>query len=244
LILSDNPELTVFFQEQIRETLFKHVVQIDFCYSSINKNPETMIAVGSKEINVKLPQTIESLVGYYDLILSAHCKQIFPRDLVASVSCINFHPGYNPYNRGWFPQVFSILNGYPVGVTIHCMDEEIDHGHVIAQEIVDISIEDTSLEVYRKIISVEKKLIQKHLLSIIEGTFVAVPPSMEGNYNGIQDYKNLCQLDLNQVATLREHINLLRATSHGSYKNAYFLDEDGSKYFVCISIERESESNE
>ena len=47
---------------------------------------------------------------HYKVGISAHCKQIFPAKLVENVRCYNIHPGYNPYNRGWFPQVFSIIN--------------------------------------------------------------------------------------------------------------------------------------
>ena len=68
---------------------------------------------------VDLKQATDDFFGRYDLFLSLHCKQLFPQALVDSRRCINVHPGFNPYNRGWYPQVFSILNKYPAGVTIH-----------------------------------------------------------------------------------------------------------------------------
>ena len=51
---------------------------------------------------------------------------MFPVDMVRNYRCINVHPGLNPYNRGWFPQTFSLVNHFPVGVTIHEMDAHLD----------------------------------------------------------------------------------------------------------------------
>ncbi|MCE9864029.1 hypothetical protein, partial [Aeromonas caviae] len=50
------------------------------------------------------------LINEFDFGFSVHCKQIFPKQLVESIRCVNIHPGFNPHNRGWFPQVFSIIN--------------------------------------------------------------------------------------------------------------------------------------
>ena len=72
------------------------------------------------------------------LIISLHCKQLFPKGLISTVKCINVHPGLNPHNRGWYPQVFSIINKRPLGATIHEIDEELDHGDVIAQKEVPV----------------------------------------------------------------------------------------------------------
>jgi methionyl-tRNA formyltransferase len=49
---------------------------------------------------------------------------------------INLHISYLPYNRGTYPNVWSNLEGTPSGVTIHYIDEGIDTGPILAQEIV------------------------------------------------------------------------------------------------------------
>ncbi len=81
-----------------------------------------------------LKECDNSFFDKYILFISLHCKQIFPQRLTDNYRCINIHPGYNPYNRGWFPQVFSILNKNTAGVTIHEIDQELDHGPIIYQE--------------------------------------------------------------------------------------------------------------
>jgi hypothetical protein len=244
LVVSDNQELSLFLKNELETHLFEHPLRIDFCYTSFNQNPKQMIEIGATEIDLKKPQTIEKILKEYDLLFSLHCKQIFPKRLVENVCCVNFHPGFNPYNRGWFPQAFSIINGLPIGSTVHLMDADVDHGEIIAQKRVEVAIKDTSLEVYRKIIQAEKELMHNNIFNIIEGVFNTTLPSEEGNYNGIKDYRDICELRLSEVGTLGEHLAKLRATTHGGFKNAYFIDVDGKKYFVRIAIEEDVDSVE
>lgn len=240
LVVSENQELCLFLKGELEKNLFEHPLKVDFRYTSFNLNPQQMIEIGAEKISVKDEETINKIISDYDLVFSLHCKQIFPKRLVDNVCCINFHPGLNPYNRGWYPQAFSIINGLPVGSTIHLMDSEVDHGEIIAQKKIDIKVSDTSLEVYRKIIEAEKKLIHENVFSIIEGVFNTTMPEHDGNYNGIKDYNALCELNLKSVATFGEHLNILRATTHGNFKNAFFIDESGKKYFVRVVIEEDS----
>jgi len=177
-------------------------------------------------------------IDNYNLGISCHSKQLFPAKLVNTVLCVNIHPGLNPFNRGWYPQVFSIINGLPAGATIHVMDEEIDHGNIIVQEGIQIKSYENSLEVYNKVQNKEIELLNNVLDDILNGTFEHTKPNSEGNYNSIQDYKNMCEIDLEQKVTMRETINFLRAMTHPPYKNSYFIDEDGNKVFVSIELEK------
>jgi methionyl-tRNA formyltransferase len=76
--------------------------------------------------------------------------------------CINIHPGLNPYNRGWYPQVFAINNGLPHGATIHEMDDKIDHGDIIYQKSVDIKLSDTSKTLYERVLDTEIFLFKEN----------------------------------------------------------------------------------
>lgn len=168
--------------------------------------------------------------GNFSLIISAHAKEIFPKSVVESCRCINIHPGLNPFNRGMFPHVFSIINGLPAGATIHEMDEYIDSGKIIVQSEVAIKDDDTSDTLYERIIEKEIELFDRYFDLIIHGK--------RGNLNTMKDYRDLCKLDLGSIGTLGQHINLLRALTHGDHKNAYFVDKDGEKVFVQIKLTR------
>ncbi len=232
-IISDNYFLVSSIFKIIECESYKKI-NFDFFYSSINKNPDSLIKLGMKSINVK--ESNEKLLNCFDVIISAHCKQIFPKELVSSVRCINIHPGLNPYNRGWFPQVFSIINKLPAGITIHEMDEEVDHGDIIFQKEVNISSVDTSIDVYNKIQDLEVKYLDENLLNLVLGNYELSKPGFEGNYNGINDFKELCKLDLSDVDSFENHLNKLRALSHGDFKNGYFFDSDGNKVYVKVEL--------
>lgn len=181
----------------------------------------------------------KNLISDFDLGFSCHCKQIFPKDLVERLACFNFHPGLNPYNRGWFPQVFSIINGLPVGATVHRMDSQIDHGAIVAQKKVKIYEADTSKEVYDRILEAEFHLFDQWIEKILTDDYEEISVNEEGNYNSISDFKAVCQIDLDQEVTFREAIDYLRAMTYEGYDNAYFYDSEGRKIYLSISLKRE-----
>lgn len=240
LIVSDNKPLVSFIQNLVAVNADKfQCVTFDYRYSAINKNPASLISLGLTSINVKSDTVVAHIVDHYELVISAHCKQIFPSELVNNVRCINIHPGLNPHNRGWFPQVFSIINKKPVGCTIHLMNEEIDDGAILFQKEVPVFDWDTSLNVYERVQQTEMDLLNDHLADLIFANYQQKQPIEKGNYNGISDFKALCSLDLDHVGSLREHIDLLRALSHGEFKNAYFILNEGKKVFLSLNLEKE-----
>ncbi len=174
----------------------------------------------------------------YKLFLSAHCKQIFPDFLVHNYRCINIHPGFNPYNRGWYPQVFSIINKLPVGVTVHEMDCELDHGPIIYQSLIQISEEDTSFDVYQKIQNEEIRILNEKLEFLLRGEYNVHLPCAEGNVNLKKDFEQLCRLDFEREGKFGEFFDELRALSFQGYKNAFFINEKGEKFYVELMISK------
>lgn len=179
------------------------------------------------------------LIKQFNYIFSLHWQQIFPKELVEGTLCINIHPGYNPYNRGWFPHVFSLVNGLPIGATIHIMDDQIDHGNIIDRALLEVKPYETSKEIYENILKLELGLFKKHFISIITNNYKTFIPEIEGNLNKKRDYKKLCKINQSEVGTFGEFINRLRALTHGDYKNAYFLDKNGKKIFLQLILTSE-----
>jgi len=243
LLVSDNAELSSHVIALLSNQPQLKNVAWELYYSYNNRSPEAMKALGAIPANLKDETTLKKIIAETDIVFSLHCKQIFPAQLIDSVTCINVHPGYNPYNRGWFPQIFSIINKLPAGVTIHLMDCEIDHGPIIYQQSIPIKESDTSLEVYMNIIDIEKQMLDKYFVKLIFGHYQKRAPEKEGNYNSIADFNKVCELDLNDVGTMKEHINILRALSHGELNNAYFIDVDGYKNYISIIIKPEVNAN-
>lgn len=237
LVLTDNEFIYKEFKQLIENSDFQDH-KFDFYYSYNNKNLKDLFNENFKPINLKLEY--EFIFKTYDLVFSLHCKQLFPAELVNSIRCINVHPGFNPYNRGWFPQVFSIVNKLPIGVTIHEMDEELDHGPNIIQKELKIQAWETSYDVYKRIQELEIELLKENLVKIINNDYEAILPESEGNINLKKDFNELCRIDLDKKVSYREAIDFLRSMSFKGYKNAYFYDEEGNKIFVEIELERET----
>jgi methionyl-tRNA formyltransferase len=237
-IISDNLELSEFIFKQFKKYTKNLEIRVKFYNSPSGSVLNLSPFVKSKTINLTSEFELNELIDNSDIVFSLHCKQIFPKKLVESRLCINFHPGYNPFNRGWYPQAFSILNGLPIGATIHLMDEKIDLGKIIAQSETQIEEHETSFDVYRKIIELQKMLIIENLENIVSDNFTSKELTHNGNINFKKDFENLCNLKLDSVGTLRDHINLLRATSHDIFRNAYFIDSKGIKCYVKITIEK------
>jgi dTDP-4-amino-4,6-dideoxyglucose formyltransferase len=192
--------------------------------------------------NMKNRNDVEIILNNYDLIISIHCKQFFPPEIINNIRCINIHPGYNPINRGWYPQVFAICNNLPVGATIHEMDNQLDNGNIIDRALVNQEIIDTSEKLYNKIIKKEIELLSKNLGSIIRNDYGTIKPEVEGQLKLKSDFKDLCRLDLSEKSTILQLINRLRALTHGNFKNAFFIDPfTGKKVFVSIKLQYESE---
>ncbi len=182
---------------------------------------------------------VAEIVQRYDLVFSLHCKQIFPAALLGGVRCVNVHPGLNPYNRGWFPQVFSIIDGQKAGVTIHEMDDQLDHGPIIAQRECPIESWDTSGSVYGRLLVIERELVLEHFAAIRDGSYQAEPMATEGNLNMKTDFDRLRQLDLDEHATFGQFLNRLRALTHDEFRNAWYVDASGRKVFVRVMLDPE-----
>jgi hypothetical protein len=61
-----------------------------------------------------------------------HCiAKIVPASFIASRTILNCHPGLLPQNRGVDAFKWSIVNKWPIGVTLHVIDPEIDRGVIL-----------------------------------------------------------------------------------------------------------------
>src|SRR5579862_5054037 len=146
LILTDNPQALELARE------------LDVIHGGIDifQSPSgTLSDVPRINVRTQLAQITQN----YDLVISIHSKQLFPLELISRVRCVNVHPGFNPFNRGWFPQIFSIINGMKAGATIHEIDEQLDHGLIVAQREYNIKSWDTSGSAYANIMKIERDLL-------------------------------------------------------------------------------------
>ena len=74
----------------------------------------------------------------FDLTVSYTYKYIIKKEVIDALSnnVVNIHNSYLPYNRGAAPNLWSLVEGTPRGVTLHYVDEGLDKGFIIAQKLV------------------------------------------------------------------------------------------------------------
>jgi dTDP-4-amino-4,6-dideoxyglucose formyltransferase len=225
LVISDNRQLVERFRALLESELSDLQPRFDFACSPFS-DFLTKLDVRSEW---------ESLVGRYDLVISLHCKQLFPAAMVMAIRCVNVHPGLNPWNRGWYPQVFGIINKLPMGATIHEIDEELDHGAIIDQVEIPVEAHETSLDVYERALDAELLMLRRSLRNIVDGSYVARAPAEEGNLNLRRDFEALRKIDREELGTFGDFIDRLRALTHGDFRNAYFIDDVGRRVYIrCV----------
>ncbi len=113
--------------------------------------PETKIWAEKRGIKILQPKTLrdpgivdaiknEAPQGIWDLFIVASYGKIIPKELLAMPrkGALNVHPSLLPKLRGPSPISEAIIREKETGVTIMLLDEEMDHGPIVAQERIEI----------------------------------------------------------------------------------------------------------
>ena len=191
-------------------------------------NPETIKAVKALQPDLG----VSALFGY---IL---CREFL--DLMPS-GCVNIHPALLPYNRGAYPDVWSIVEGAPAGVTMHYIDEGVDTGDVIAQGQVNVEPVDTGEMLYRKLERTAVELFTETWPLIRSGQAPRILQNKsEGTYHRVCDVEQIDEIDLDHTYTGRELINIIRARTFPPYAGAYFR-HNGRKVYLRLQLLYEEE---
>lgn len=172
---------------------------------------------------------ISALFGY---ILRREILEILPS------GCVNIHPAFLPYNRGAYPNIWSIVDNTPAGVTVHYIDDGVDTGDIIAQHQVSVEPTDTGESLYRRLEQSCVDLFKETWISIRNGTAPRNPQPFGGTLHRLRDVAEIDEIDLNRTYTAGDLINILRARTFPPYKGAYFKSGH-SKVFIQIQLQYE-----
>jgi methionyl-tRNA formyltransferase len=172
---------------------------------------------------------------FFRYILKPELLNLFP------LGCINLHPAFLPYNRGGYPNVWSIIEGAPIGATLHYIDAGIDTGDIIAQRQISVDPVDTGETLYRKLECLCIDLFIETWPLVKTGQSPRIPQGEQiGTYHRDRDVEQIDRIDLDRTYPARELINILRARTFPPYPGAYFVHE-GRKIYVRVQLLREEE---
>ena len=131
--------------------------------------------------------------GNFDLAVSYTYKYILPKEILSALSgnVVNLHNSYLPYNRGASPNLWSIAEDTPRGVTLHYMDAALDKGYVIARRLVTEGDGETLASSYAN--------LDKNAIDLFMEAFEYYPKwqkikkkvSGKGSYHSVADTKKL-----------------------------------------------------
>lgn len=138
-----------------------------------------------------------------DLIVVVAYGKILPKEILdySKYGCINVHASLLPKYRGAAPIQWSVLNGdKETGVTVMQMDVGLDTGDMLYVEKTDISINETSEELFDRLSVIGADALIK-TIDMIENKTVVRTPQPEGDfgYAAMID-KSMCMIDWNKSA--------------------------------------------
>lgn len=195
------------------------------------RQPEILPAIRALRPDIGL----SVMFGY---ILTPEFINMFPDGV------INLHPAYLPYNRGAYPNVWSIVERTPAGVTLHYIDAGVDTGDIIAQRQVPIEPIDTGETLYRKSEQACIELFKDTWPLIRSGRAPRISQQPdEGTYHRTRDVERIDHIDLDRKYTARELIDIIRARTFPPYPGAYFIHK-GRKVYLRLQLLYEDQLGE
>ena len=225
--LAVHPEARAKFGEEIRSA----VSPSDCLVLDGSRLQEPAVLRQVQEL--KADMAISVLFGY---VLRTAFLELFPK------ACINLHPALLPYNRGTYPNVWSIVDGTPAGVTLHYVDEGMDTGDVIAQKQVLVKVTDTGATLYHRLEAEALDLFRASWPQVRAGTSRRTPqPPGIGTFHRLRDVEKIDAIDLGETYRAGDLLNVIRARTFPPYAGAYFR-HNGSKVDVRLDLKERDEA--
>ncbi|MWG36308.1 formyltransferase family protein [Halomarina oriensis] len=179
-----------------------------------------------------------------DFVVACGFTHIVPPTVLAvpERGCLNLHPGLLPYARGYNPNVWSIVDDVPAGVTLHYMDDGVDTGPVVATREVEAHFDDTGKTLYDRLERATVDLFAEAWPGVEDGTATARDQDDSlATTHYKREFVDLCELDPDEELTTKELLDRLRALTFPPFDNAR-IDVDGETYYVEVSITHEDDT--
>ncbi len=134
----------------------------------------------NKKINTKLIINNE-----VDILITSGYPFLIKEEIIKKVNiAINLHISFLPYGRGIMPNLWSFVENFPAGITIHQLDKNFDTGKILIQKKIYFKdksnqtlktthdyllakLEDLFLKNYRKIFNNKIKSFEQNKYIII-----------------------------------------------------------------------------
>ena len=132
-----------------------------------------------------------------EFIISYGYKYLITKDIIDIFKgkIINLHISFLPFNRGYYPNLWSHLEGSPSGVTIHLINEQIDGGEILVQKQVEIDPKKHSFRSSYLILRKEIEILLKSNWKLLKlGKIPGKISINKGSYKNKKDGDEILQL--------------------------------------------------
>ena len=131
--------------------------------------------------------------GHFDLALSYTYRYILTGELLDALrgNAVNIHNAYLPYNRGADPNLWSLYEGTPRGVTLHYMSVGLDKGEIIAQRLVTEGDGDTLKSSYDNLDKNAREMFLEAFEHYDRWNDIKKPQEGTGTYHSLKDGERL-----------------------------------------------------
>ena len=195
-------------------------------------------ALWAKEHNIPLiqPEKLkkEEIRNIFDFFVVVSYGKIIPKEILdlPKYGTINIHPSLLPKYRGPSPIVAPILNGDSyTGVTIIKIDEEMDHGPILAQEKISLSGNEFIQDLEKSLAELGGKLLVKILLKFTKGRIKEIPQNEQDATFCKKIKKEDGLIDLNDDAIT--NYNKFRA--YAAWPRTFFF-QNGKRIIITDAI--------
>ena len=152
---------------------------------------------------IRQPEAVEQLRAWNpDVIVVVAFGQILTRDVleIPRMGCINVHASLLPKYRGAAPIQYAVLDGLKeTGVTTMYMDEGLDTGDILLQQVVPIAEKETGGSLFDKLSEVGAGLLIRTLEGLSRGEIERRPQTGESGYVGMIK-KSMGEIDWSRSA--------------------------------------------
>lgn len=161
-----------------------------------------------------------------ELIVVVAYGKILPSEILdlPEYGCVNVHASKLPKYRGAAPIQWAVLNGdTETGVTTMYMSEELDTGDIIAIITTDIGNDETSGELFSRLMVLGAELLSETIMAISEGWAGRTPQNHAEATFAPPLAREMSSIDWNKSSD--EIINLIRGLNPWPIANCILMDK-------------------
>lgn len=157
-----------------------------------------------------------------DIFISVLYDKLITREFISTRRCYNFHPGLLPDYRGAGAYSWALINKEKeTGVTLHEIDEDIDHGRIISQVYFDIkNYNNTAGGLFNEAMDTLYEMFQYRFPKLLTNDYVTKPN--EGGHLYLRE----------DLEVAKDITHIIRAFTFEGKESAYWVDGKGEKHYV------------